>query len=135
MARMNEELLDPSPATESRRFSVERLAAIIGEAVRAKAVFGDPVERDGVTVIPVAHARWGFGGGGGGGGKGDEGGGGGGGGGGGAVVRPVGYIEIRDGKTEFRPIRDRSADLKALAAGGVLGLMVLRKALKARRSG
>ena len=28
-----------------------------------KAVFGEPIERDGITVIPVARVRWGFGGG------------------------------------------------------------------------
>ncbi len=41
----------------------ERLAEKIGSSARATAVFGEAVERDGVTVIPVAKARWGFGGG------------------------------------------------------------------------
>jgi uncharacterized spore protein YtfJ len=35
----------------------------LGAATKAATIFGDPVERDGVTVIPVAKARWGFGGG------------------------------------------------------------------------
>jgi len=39
------------------------LADKLGKGARAAAVFGEPVERDGVTVIPVAKARWGFGGG------------------------------------------------------------------------
>jgi uncharacterized spore protein YtfJ len=43
----------------------ERLAEQLGDSVRASAVFGKPVERDGVTVIPVARARFAFGGGGG----------------------------------------------------------------------
>ena len=44
---------------------VERLADKLGSSAHSTAVFGEPVERDGVTVIPVAKARWGFGGGGG----------------------------------------------------------------------
>jgi uncharacterized spore protein YtfJ len=65
------------------------------------------VERDGVTVIPVAKVRWGFGGGGGSGrspqgeemGQGS-------GGGGGVSASPMGYIELRDGQAEFKPIKD-----------------------------
>ena len=44
---------------------LERLTALVGAHAGAKAVFGDPVERDGLTVIPVARVRWGVGGGGG----------------------------------------------------------------------
>src|SRR5450830_152164 len=40
-----------------------RLAERLGAGAAASAVFGTPVERDGVTVIPVARLRWGFGGG------------------------------------------------------------------------
>jgi uncharacterized spore protein YtfJ len=42
---------------------VQALAERLGASARATAVFGEPVERDGVTVIPVAKSRWGFGGG------------------------------------------------------------------------
>jgi len=42
---------------------VIRLADRIGARVSVKTVFGEPVERDGITVIPVAKVRWGFGGG------------------------------------------------------------------------
>lgn len=42
----------------------ERLAERIGARAGAAEIFGEPVVRDGVTVIPVARARWGFGGGG-----------------------------------------------------------------------
>ena len=44
---------------------VERIAERVGVTVKTSTVFGEPVERDGLTVIPVAKARWGFGGGGG----------------------------------------------------------------------
>src|SRR5258705_776452 len=39
------------------------LAEKLGAAAKASEVFAEPVERDGVTVIPVAKARWEFGGG------------------------------------------------------------------------
>jgi uncharacterized spore protein YtfJ len=51
------------PSAPSAERLVERLAEKIGSSARAAAVFGETVERDGVTVIPVAKARWGFGGG------------------------------------------------------------------------
>jgi uncharacterized spore protein YtfJ len=82
---------------------LERIGETVGRRAQASAVFGEPVEREGVTVIPVARARFGFGGGGGSGSReADEGSGGGGGGGG--MVEPVGYIEVRDGGAEFRRI-------------------------------
>jgi uncharacterized spore protein YtfJ len=103
---------------------LERLAEKMGLHARVATVFGDPVERDGVTVIPVAKARWGFGGGGGGGkGRGAESGSGGGGG-GGMLVTPVGYIEVTAGRSRFRPIRD-PARLPLLMLGAGL-LMLLR---------
>jgi uncharacterized spore protein YtfJ len=52
----------PPPPPPAERLA-ERLAEKIGSSARATAVFGEAVERDGVTVIPVAKARWGFGGG------------------------------------------------------------------------
>ena len=44
---------------------LERIAQTVGENAKASTIFGDPVERAGVTVVPVAKARFGFGGGGG----------------------------------------------------------------------
>ena len=63
-------------------------------------VFGDPIERGDVTVIPVAKARFGVGGGDA---RKNKRGAPGSGGGGGAIVSPAGYIEIHaDGTTRFR---------------------------------
>ena len=62
---------------------------------------GQPVERSGVTVIPVAKATWGFGGG-----SGGEAGKEGAGGGGGGFVAPLGYIEVRESGAKFKRIRD-----------------------------
>jgi uncharacterized spore protein YtfJ len=42
---------------------IERLADRVGAKASVRAVFGDPIERGGITVIPVAKVRWGFGGG------------------------------------------------------------------------
>jgi len=98
---------------------ISGLADRIGSAAGAAAVFGEPVERDGVTVIPVARVSWGFGGGGGGEGE-DEGHGGG----GGAKAGPHGFIELEGGRAKYRPIRSplRIGAL-ALAVAAVLGTL------------
>ena len=80
-----------------------RLAERLGATAAASAVFGTPVERDGVTVIPVARVRWGFGGGGGGrNAKAQDGWGGG----GGVQAAPLGFIEVRDGGAQYRRVHD-----------------------------
>jgi uncharacterized spore protein YtfJ len=95
---------------------VERLAEKLGSAANSATIYGAPVERDGVTVIPVAKAAYGFGGGEG---NGTEGKGAGSGGGGGMVLTPVGYIEMKDGTTRFRTIRDPQTVVKVVAIGSL----------------
>ncbi len=51
-------------AVMSDQTFVERIAAVIQTSANARQIFGDPVERDGATIIPVARVQWGFGGGG-----------------------------------------------------------------------
>ena len=97
---------------------LERLAQRVGAAAQASAVFGAPVERDGLTVIPVAKATWGFGGG-----SGEKAGERGMGGGGGTAVAPIGYIEVRDAGAEFKPIR--APRLAAVAGAAAMGLAAL----------
>jgi uncharacterized spore protein YtfJ len=108
------------------------MAEKLGAVARAATVFGEPVERDGITVIPVAKARWGFGGGAGQ--RIDEGSGGkqedGAGGGGGVLVTPVGFIEIKNSAANFRPIR--TVSLSWIVTGSVLGLFLLRETMKRR---
>jgi uncharacterized spore protein YtfJ len=99
------------------------MAEKLGAVAKAATVFGEPVERDGVTVIPVAKARWGFGGGAGR--SKDEDGAGGG---GGVTVTPVGFIEIKNHEANFRPIR--TASLPWIIAGGLLSLFLLRSTSK-----
>jgi uncharacterized spore protein YtfJ len=89
-----------NPKPNSAAEFIGGLADRLGATARASTIFADPVERDGLTIIPAARARWGFGGGVGR--KRDEDGAGGG---GGAQVTPVGYIAMKNGEAEFRPIR------------------------------
>jgi uncharacterized spore protein YtfJ len=65
------------------------------EAITVRRVFGDPVERDGTTVVPAAAVR------GGGGGGGDSEGNGGAG--FGVSASPAGVYVIADGKVSWRP--------------------------------
>lgn len=100
------------------------LAERVGAHAGVAAVFGAPVERDGVTVIPVGASRWMFGGGGGHGGRpGEEGEGSGGG--GAATVTPIGYIEVAGGAAHFRRIGP-SLTPATLIAGAVAVAMTLR---------
>jgi len=100
---------------------LDTLAQRLGGTANAATIFGAPVERGDVTVIPVARAAYGFGGGSGTR-SGDEGSGGG----GGVRVAPVGYIEIRPGVVLYRPIRDWAVLIPALAAAGVMTLVAAR---------
>jgi len=100
---------------------VERIAEKLSSAANATRIYGEPVERSGVTVIPVAKAAYGFGGGAG---KktGDEGSGGG----GGIALTPIGYIEMKEGTTKFHSIRDPQTLLKIIAISGVVTLLTVR---------
>jgi uncharacterized spore protein YtfJ len=105
---------------------IERLAQQIGITANAKYIYGEPVERGGVTVITVGKAVYGFGGGSGT--KEKEGGAGAG---GGVAVTPVGYIEIKNGKTRFRPTRDPlvyAALIAAFAPVAAFAVWTLTKA-------
>jgi uncharacterized spore protein YtfJ len=105
---------------------LERLAEKLGTKASVSAVFGEPVARAGITIIPVARVGFGFGAGVGRGRKEAETGQGGG---GGSAV-PVGYIEISNGSTAFKPIRDPLVDVlvppAALLAGFATPRMVRR---------
>ena len=87
--------------------NVDELLKGARDAIAVKRVYGDPIQRDGVTLIPVAAVR------GGGGGGSDERHNGGGG--FGVQARPVGAYVIRNGDAEWRPALD-AGRLAALAA-------------------
>jgi uncharacterized spore protein YtfJ len=106
---------------------LEQIGQTVGQGAKVSAIFGEPVQREGLTVIPVAKTRFGFGGGGGSGSReGDEGSGGGGG--GGVYVNPVGYIEVRDTSAEFKRI-STPIDLLALAAAASIAAVTLKRLL------
>ncbi|PRY10163.1 sporulation protein YtfJ [Pontibacter ummariensis] len=104
---------------------VERIAENLGGVANAERVYGNPVERDGLTIIPVAKAQFGFGGG-----AGKKAGEEGSGGGGGISLTPIGYIEMKQGNSQFRPIRDQQTLLKVIAVGGLLALLTVRSLTK-----
>jgi uncharacterized spore protein YtfJ len=118
--------------TSSADTFIGTIAEKLGAVAKAATVFGEPVERDGITVIPVAKARWGFGGGSGQ--RKEQGDGGtredGAGGGGGVQVSPVGFIEIKNHEANFRPIRTLS--LPWIIAGSIVGLFLISTTLKRR---
>jgi uncharacterized spore protein YtfJ len=72
------------------------------EVLTTRRVYGEPYERDGVTVIPAAAVMGGAGGGGGEGPNGETGGGSG----FGLRARPVGAYVIRDGEVRWEPAFD-----------------------------
>jgi uncharacterized spore protein YtfJ len=96
---------------------LSELARSVADATTVRRVFGDPIERDGVTLVPVASVS----GGGGGGGGHDAGGQEGEGGGLGVRARPVGAFVLRDGEVRWRP----AVDLSRLAAFGVAAVAVI----------
>jgi uncharacterized spore protein YtfJ len=108
-------------AVERSNSFLTRLIDRITLGTNARMIYGDPVERDGVMVIPVGKVRWGLGGGEGG----DVEGNGGSGGGGGITVSPIGFIEIKNGLARFRPIFDPALIVQIIAASALTSLVLL----------
>ena len=108
----------------------EEILDQVRETLTIRQVFGEPYERDGVLVVPVARVAGGGGGGGGGGESPSEGSGRGGGGGFGFEARPVGAYVIRDGEVAWRP----AVDVTRIALGGqmvaIVSLLVLRGVIR-----
>lgn len=121
-----------SPAAEL----IERIASSLGAKASVSAVYGEPIDRDGVTIVPVARVSLGFGVGAGSGRREDQRGEGGGGGGGAAAV-PIGYIEIQNGNAGFKRVLNPWIDVAlplAIGALGSAGPPVLRRLLRHRRT-
>jgi uncharacterized spore protein YtfJ len=85
------------------------------DAISVKRVYGDPYEKNGLTVIPAATVR-----GGGGGGSGESEGETGGGGGFGMVARPSGAWVVEDGDVTWKP----AIDVNRIVLGGQLVTLV-----------
>jgi uncharacterized spore protein YtfJ len=122
---------------------VERIAERVGGNASVRAVFGEPIERGGITIIPVARVRWAFGGGAGRGpiamgpgtgtdssptqptineglsGMGT-------GAGGGVTADPIGYLEIGPDGATFKPIASPMPSPGFMLAAGATAALVLR---------
>jgi uncharacterized spore protein YtfJ len=106
---------------------VEKLLSRITDDLTPRRVFGEPIESDGVMLVPVARVRGGAGGGSGGR-KGEEGTGGG----GGIDAKGLGVFVVKDGNVSWQP----ALDVTKLAIGGQLFalafILVARSILRRR---
>lgn len=125
----------PRETDDAAAFRESLTSAIrdLRESASVERVYGDPIEVDGRTVVPVARVAYGFGGGFGsavaaenGGGDSDSGQRGAGGG-GGAMARPLGALEITDRGTRFVRFTDWKRLALAVGAGVVLGALLGRR--------
>ena len=110
---------------------VQQLIGEARDAMTARRVYGDPYEREGVTVIPAAAVRGGSGGGSGANADGE-----GGGGGFGLTARPVGAWVITDEGAAWKPAPDVNrivlgGQLIGLAAVVFIGRILLARARRA----
>ena len=101
------------------------------DAMTVKRVFGDPIEKDGVTVIPVAAIRGGLGYGGGHDDSGNQGVGGG----GGISARPVGVYQIENANVRWEPALDVTRIAMLGQAVAIVLLLVVRSIMRRRRKG
>lgn len=108
---------------------LQKIGETLGSTATVKSVFGEPIQANGKTIVPVARVAYGFGGGFGTGrdrahtdtqGEG-------GGGGGGVRAWPAGALEVTDEGTRFVPFVDPQRLIVALAAGLVLGAIVFAR--------
>jgi uncharacterized spore protein YtfJ len=93
------------------------------DAISVKRVYGDPIERDGLTIVPAASVR----GGGGGGGDSENNGGGG----FGLTARPVGVFVVKGDEVHWEPAVDVSRISMMGLMVGIVALLVLRSIVKA----
>jgi uncharacterized spore protein YtfJ len=104
---------------------IDAMLAGARDAITVRRVFGEPIERGEVTIIPVAAVQ----GGGGGGGDREQNGGGG----FGIRARPVGVVVLRDGAVEWKPTFDVGRAVSAIALVTVACLMSRCRRRAARR--
>src|SRR5512132_4694645 len=108
---------------------VQDVIAQARDTMTVKRVFGEPYEKDGVTIIPAARVQGGAGGG-----SGDDpqGQGRGSGGGCGVTARPAGAFIIRGGELSWRP----AVDVNRIVLGGqvvvIIALLTVRAFIRAR---
>jgi uncharacterized spore protein YtfJ len=110
---------------EDEPMNVDEMMQGVRDAITVKRVYGEPIERNGTTIIPAARLR---GGGGGGGDNAQNGGGG-----FGITARPVGAYVVKAGEVSWQP----AVDVSRIAVGGqivaALALLVVFMLLRGRR--
>lgn len=109
--------------------NVEELVEKAKDAITVKRVFGDPYEKDGVTIIPAAKVGGGAGGGSG---EGPDGQGKGGGGGFGVGAKPAGAYIIKDGNVKWEPALDINRVILGGQILGAIAFLTLRSVMKSR---
>ena len=118
--------------SEGRRPWRSRMSSPARDALTVKRVFGEPYEKDGVTIIPAARVQGGAGAGGG---EDPQGQGKGSGSGFAMTARPVGAFIIREGELSWRP----AVDVNRIVLGGqvvaVVALLTVRTIIKGPRPG
>lgn len=109
---------------------IQRLVAEAKDLLTVRQVVGEPIERDGATIVPVVEVRGGGGGGGGGGSNAAEDTGSGQGMGFAMRARPVGSYVMSDGKVRWEPAIDVT---KIAIFGNVVALVLFLAIWKSRR--
>lgn len=108
---------------------LQRIGETLGSTATVKSVFGEPIQANGKTIVPVARVAYGFGAGFGMGrdraltdtqGEG-------GGGGGGVRAWPAGALEVTDETTRFVPFVEPQRLIGIFAAGFLLGAIVFAR--------
>jgi uncharacterized spore protein YtfJ len=103
---------------------VDEMLTSARDAMTARTVFAEPIERDGILIIPAAKVR----GGGGGGGDSQNNAGGG----FGLSAKPAGAYVVRDGNVRWEP----ALDINRIVLGGqivaIVALLVIRSLFKKR---
>jgi uncharacterized spore protein YtfJ len=110
---------------------LEKIGSSLGSTATVKSVFGEPIQAQGKTVVPVAKVAYGFGAGGGRSrrhqstqaGEAPEGGGGG----GGVRAFPAGALEITQNRTRFIPYTDLRWIAGAFLAGAAFAGLLWRR--------
>lgn len=114
---------------ETTGMDVGRTIQDARDAITVRRVFGDPYDKNGVTVIPAAKVQGGAGGGTG---EGREGAGRGGGSGFGVNVRPAGAFVIKGDDVAWRPAVDVNRVILGAQVVAILVLLLARSIVKSR---
>ena len=104
--------------------NVDEMLQGVRDALTVQRVFGEPIERDGVLIIPAASVR----GGGGGGGDAEQNGGGG----FGLTAKPVGTYVVSDGRVRWEPAVDVNRIVLGAQVAAVIIALVIVSVLRGR---